>query len=107
MRELAQAQPKFKEIIPPAKQLGNIKIVEKLPEVALGLFFALAIIASLLMIIFSGIQWTMSGGDPEKLAKAKRRLTFALVGFMVILLSFVILKIIGTLFGVDLTRVKL
>jgi len=49
----------------------------------LGLIF-------LVMIIYSGFQWMTSGGNEEIVTKAKKRLSSAVMGLGVILLSYVI-----------------
>ena len=56
--------------------------------------FAIAGFISIIIIIISGIQFITSSGNPEAAAGAKARLTFALIGFAVIVLAFVILQVI-------------
>lgn len=56
--------------------------------IILGSFLAL------LMVIFSGIQYIMSRGDPEKLASAKRRFLFAIIGLIVMLGAFFVVRVI-------------
>ena len=43
----------------------------------------------------------MSEGDPEKIATARKTLTYAIFGFVFILLSFVILNAIAKFTGVE------
>lgn len=53
---------------------------------------------SIIIIIISGIQFISSSGNPEGAAAARGRLTFALVGFAVIVLAFLVLQIIDRVF---------
>lgn len=53
---------------------------------------------SVIMIVISGIQFISSSGNPEAAAAARGRLTFALTGFAVIVLAFIILQIIDQVF---------
>lgn len=59
------------------------------------LIFAAGIIA-IIVIILSGIQWIRSEGDPGKVAAARSRLIYAIVGLVVVALSFFIIQIVYT-----------
>lgn len=61
----------------------------------------LAGVAAVFFITLSGIKFLTSGGNPEKVAGAKKSLTFALAGLIIVLLAFVILKFIAQITGVD------
>ncbi len=63
-------------------------------------FTALAGVVALFLIVYSGIKFVTSGGDKEKLESAKKTLTFAIIGLIFIITSFLILKVIGDLTGV-------
>lgn len=56
--------------------------------ILLGSFLALV------MVIFSGIQWIMSKGDPIRIASARRRFLFAMVGLIIMLGAFFIVRVI-------------
>ena len=49
---------------------------------------------ALVMVIISGTQWIMSRGEPDKLASAKKRFTFAIIGLLVMLSAFFIIRVI-------------
>lgn len=61
-----------------------------------------AILLSLAFLIIGGIQWTMSGGEKSKIDAARRKIIYAIVGLIVVFLSFFIISIFGYLFGVDI-----
>lgn len=63
--------------------------------------FALSGIAAVILIILSGIRLLTSGGDQFRVAKAKRSLTFAIIGFVIVLSSFFILRIISFVTGAE------
>lgn len=52
--------------------------------------FLLAIFLAVLFTIYSGMQMITSGGDSGKLADARRRLMFSLLGLGIVILAFVI-----------------
>lgn len=62
--------------------------------------FLFAGIIALIFIILSGIKFLTSGGDPKQLEGAKNTLTYAILGFILILLSFAILNFISGITGV-------
>jgi len=70
------------------------KLISDLLPTILGIFGFLTVI----MIVISGIQFITSSGNPEGAAAARGRLTFALVGFIVIILALAILQIIDRIF---------
>lgn len=71
-------------------------------EVAFGniLFISSALIVLVLFIMFiiGSFYYLTSFGNPEKVKKAQGTLKFALIGFILFISSFLILKIIDTLF---------
>lgn len=61
----------------------------------------LSVAVALIFIIWSGIQIITANGDPEKISGAKKTLTFAIIGFVFILLSFVIFNGMFGLLGIS------
>ncbi len=57
-------------------------------------------IVALAMIIFSGFKFLISGGEAKSLDNAKKTLTFAIAGLILIFFSFFILNLIATVTGV-------
>ena len=53
---------------------------------------------TVIIIVISGIQFVTSGGNPEAAAAARVRLTFAIIGFVIIVLACAILQILNRLF---------
>ena len=52
------------------------------------------------MIIFSGIKLITSGGEAKTVDTAKKSITYAIIGLLLVFLSFMILNIIGFVTGV-------
>ncbi|MDO5480859.1 MAG: pilin [Candidatus Saccharibacteria bacterium] len=55
--------------------------------------YALAAVVAMGFIIWGGIQYINSTGDPGKAAKAKNTIVFAVIGLVVVLLASVITNI--------------
>ncbi len=53
----------------------------------------------LFMMIFGAFQWITSGGDKESVAKARSRITNAIIGLAILALAFFLTSFIGQLFG--------
>ena len=56
-------------------------------------------IVALFFIIWAGFNMTTSGGDPKKVESAKSIMTYAIIGLVIVLLSFAILFFIGYITG--------
>lgn len=56
-------------------------------------------IVAVFFIIYSGIRFISSGGDPKQVDAARQTLTWAIVGLVLILLSFLIVNVIATITG--------
>lgn len=71
---------------------------------ALGvtLMLTLIVLAALFYLVWGGIDWIMSGGDKEGIAKARAKITYALIGIAVAFLSFFIINVVGGTFNVYL-----
>jgi glucose dehydrogenase len=53
------------------------------------------------LIIISGIRLLLSAGDPMKVAKARMSLYYSIVGFVIVLSSFLILRVISYITGAE------
>lgn len=60
--------------------------------------FGIAGFIAVIMIVVSGIQFMTSSGNPEAAAAARGRLIFALIGFALIVLSYIVLQFVDQLF---------
>lgn len=52
-------------------------------------------LAAFVMVVWGGIQWLTSAGNPSKISDAKGRITSTLIGLLIILGSWIILKVIN------------
>lgn len=65
------------------------------------ILITIAVIAVLFMLIFGAFEWIVSGGEKEKVANARNRITHALIGLAILGLAFVILTVVGNIIGVN------
>jgi hypothetical protein len=90
-----------KHLVNPPPDLGATII-----RVSLTIFLTAGIIAALIAVIWAGIQWTSSNSDKQKVTKAKSRLTWGIIGLIIMRLSFFIINVFSYFFGVDLLKMK-
>src|SRR4051812_6149167 len=79
--------------------VGNIGCLPFYLKNIINAVFALSAVVTVIIILLSSIRLLLSGGDEIKIAKAKKSMTFAIIGFVIILLSFTILQIISLVTG--------
>lgn len=83
--------------------LGDLEILfGNVVKVILGF----AGIVFFILLLSSGLKFITSGGDPKALEGAKKTLTYAIGGLIVIILSYLILVLIKEITGVDVTIFK-
>lgn len=73
-------------------------VFSSLISVALGL----AGIALFIMLVIGGLRYITSGGDPKAAEAARRTLTFAILGMVLVASAFLILRFIGRFTGADI-----
>lgn len=94
-------------------KVGNRIIAPDTPVGALISFLVafiivLAFLAALLYIVIGAFQWITSGGDKQRVADARNHIIAAVIGLIVIALSFVIINVIITTLGLgSLTNLKI
>jgi hypothetical protein len=65
------------------------------------LLSAFAGMALLVYFIYGGLQLLTSGGDPKKIQSGKSIITNALLGFVIIIIAFLIVQVVGLFLGVQ------
>lgn len=55
----------------------------------------------LIYLISGGFSLMTSGGDPQKVAKGKAKIQNALIGFVIVLTSYIIVQAIGLILGLE------
>ena len=55
----------------------------------------------LLVLIWGGYDYMMSGGAPDKIKSAQAKLTTAIIGFILLITSYILVKVIAMIFGIS------
>lgn len=85
---------------------GGINYLGKVLGNAVSIFLIIVIVTTLFFIVFGAIQWTSSNGEKEKIAAARAKITWALIGLIVALCAYFLINVVGGFFGVSLLDVK-
>lgn len=103
MRYLAQTvENTFGQISPPPQisNLGNgAGAINSLLDNTIGLFFAAGGMAFILMFVWGAVQIILSQGDKEAIAKARGKITWAIVGVVLLSLSYLIFSLLQEITG--------
>lgn len=91
-------------IVPPQSGINPSTPVGLLLSNALTIIFVVAALAVLFMLIIGAFQWITSGGDKEKVGKARDRITQALVGLAVLALAFLITVVVGQVLNINILK---
>jgi Type IV secretion system pilin len=92
------------QTITPPKSIpnGGLSTVATVVGNAITIMLIITVVLSLIYLMLGGIVWINSGGDKSKVAAARARITYAIIGLVVALVAFLIINIIGFIFNVDL-----
>lgn len=77
---------------------GIVPIVRAVIQFILVVAFVLAFI----MLLIGGIRWITAGGDEKAVGSARNMITAALIGLVVVLVAFALIKLVESFFGVNI-----
>lgn len=61
----------------------------------------LALIIAFFWLVLGGIKWIISGGDKNNVTAAREQVTQAIIGLVIVLVAWLILNIVGSMFGIQ------
>jgi len=91
---------KYLESSPSIKSWINLN-AQGIVSNLINLVLVVAFVAFLLLLLLGGIQWITSGGDKESLAKARGKLTSAIIGIIIVISTWAILGLVKDFFGIN------
>ena len=75
-----------------------VSVVRAIIQFILVVAFVLAFI----MLLIGGIRWITAGGDEKAVGSARNMITAALIGLVVVLVAYALIKLVETFFGVNI-----
>lgn len=85
--------------------LCSLQLTDNFLPNLITLAFVLAVVIALGFLIYGGIRWIMSGGEKEGVEEARKMIVAALVGLVVVFLSYFLLNFVFSLFGLTFKTV--
>lgn len=80
----------------PLKGIGTVgDLISRL----LTFLFPLAAVILALVIIWGGYDFLLSGGESDKIQAGRAKITYGIIGFVLLSISFIMAKLIGAIFG--------
>jgi len=76
--------------------------VEQFITWAIRLIIIIAFIISFIFLLIGGIRWIIAGGEEKAIGSARGMVTGALIGLVIVLSAFAIMKLMETFFGVQI-----
>ncbi|MBI2309524.1 hypothetical protein HYU89_01375 [Candidatus Collierbacteria bacterium] len=76
--------------------------LEKIISNTVGFFTVVGGLTFIIYIVLAGLTWITAREEDARLSKAKQMLTNALIGLALIVVSWAVAGIIGTIFGFDI-----
>lgn len=87
--------------------MGDVATISDLGSMfgrVIGYALGFAGILLFILLIVGGFKFITSGGDPKAVDGAKKTLTSAIAGLVIILISYLVLVLIKTITGVNVTN---
>jgi len=105
MRKLALTLPGLEE-----GEIFKITGPEKFKDISLGelitqllpLIFVLAGLTLFIFLIIGGFGLLTSAGNPDKMKTAQGKITSAIIGFVIIFISYWLMRILEIVFGISI-----
>lgn len=79
-------------------QTDILQIITAVIRVVLLIAFVLAFV----FLLIGGLRWITSGGDEKAVSGARGMITAALIGLVIVLVAYALIKLVETFFGVSL-----
>jgi hypothetical protein len=70
----------------------------------INLLFTIGGIGVVVYFVWGAVDWILSGGDKEKVSNARKKMTHAIIGLVLLSLSYVIINLVGTIVGFNPLR---
>ena len=82
--------------------IGNISNIVQVIQAIIRFILLLAFIIAFIMLLVGGIRWILAGGDEKSVEKARNTITAALIGLVIVLVAYAIIRIVEVFFNVSL-----
>lgn len=88
------------EVVP-----SNIAGISNILDIVRGVIrfiLVLAFIVAFVMLLVGGVRWIIAGGDEKAVSGARNTITAALIGLVIILVAYAIIRLVEVFFNVSI-----
>ncbi len=97
----------FNTSIKGAQDVASLQCLEPLFANVVRAVVALSAVALFIMLLVAGYTFLFSAGDQKKLAAARGTMTNAIIGLVVIVIAYLIVRILEIFLGVSLSTFQI
>lgn len=83
---------------------GGLDYLQAVLSNFLTIFLIAGAFFLVIYIVWAGMQWISSGGDKQKVATARGRITAAIIGFIIMMIAVFLINAVGYFFRVNLLK---
>lgn len=76
-------------------------------KAGINLILVIAGLVAFLFLLWGGLQWILAGGDKDGTEKARKRITAALVGLVIVFAAYAIILLVQGFLGVNLLQLNI
>lgn len=88
------------ELVP--TDIRGIDNIVKVVRGAIQFILVVAFVLAFIFLIIGGIRWITAGGDEKAVAGARGMITAALIGLVIVLVSYAIIRLVEIFFGFNI-----
>lgn len=86
------------EDFPPARNFSDIA---SLLNILIPATFIIAALITMFMLIVASFRFVTAGGDQENIEKTKKIYKYSILGLVIIMIGYLVVKLLGRIFNVD------
>jgi len=84
------------------RDLRPINDIVRVVRGAIQFILVVAFVLAFIFLLIGGIRWITAGGDEKAVAGARGMITAALIGLVIVLVSYAIIRLVEIFFGFDI-----
>lgn len=89
-------------IVPPQLDEVSKNSVVDIVRGIIQFILVIAFVLAFIMLLIGGIRWITAGGDEKAVGSARNMITAALIGLVIVLVAFALIKLVEQFFGVKI-----
>ena len=88
------------ELVP--EELSQTFDIVAVVQAAIRFILIVAFVLAFIFLIIGGIRWIVAGGDEKGVAGARGMITAALIGLVIVLVAYAIIRLVEVFFNVEI-----